>query len=346
MAGEDEGAIMSETPTALPPPGAAGTADPAGTADAPGATGTAERVAPVRLSARGSRVSERIPAPLLAVCAMFTVQLGVAYSTSLFGPLGVSGATSLRLLIAAAVLLALARPSLVGKTPRQLATVALLGIASGGMTLLFAASIQRIPMGITSTVEFLGPLGVALASSRRLSHAGWAALAGLGVVLLCLAGGGLHGSSHLNGLGLLFAVAAALCWAAYIIGTQAVGQAFAGFQGLAVSISVAALAVLPVGGPSAWHGLAHSDRPWQLLAQGAGVALLFPVATYMLEMTALRRLQRRVYGVLTSLEPGVAVLVGFLVLGQSLAPGQLLGLACVVAASLAATVTDRPTPEA
>jgi len=308
---------------------------PGTTADAP-AQPTVAPVTPAPL------LSDRIPAPLLAISAMFTVQLGVAYSTSLFGPLGVSGATSLRLVIAAVVLLALARPGLAGKTPRQLAAVALLGVASGGMTLLFAASIQRIPMGVTSTIEFLGPLGVALASSRRLSHAGWAALAGLGVVLLCLAGGGLHGSNHLNRLGLLFAAAAALCWAVYIIFTKAVGQAFEGFQGLAVSISVAALAVLPVGGASAWHGLQHSDRPWQLLAQGVGVALLFPVATYMLEMTALRRLTGRVYGVLTSLEPGVAVLMGFLVLGQKLVPVQLIGLACVVAASLAATITERP----
>ncbi|MER7670439.1 EamA family transporter [Kitasatospora sp. NPDC096128] len=283
----------------------------------------------------------RIPAPVLAVAAMFTVQLGVAWSTSLFEPLGVAGATSLRLLVAAAVLLVIARPSLAGRTPRQLATVALLGLASGGMTLLFAASIQRIPMGVTSTIEFLGPLGVALASSRRLSHAGWAALAGLGVVLLCLADDGLNGADGLDTVGLALAGAAALCWAVYIVFTRRVGQVFDGFQGLAVSISVAAVAVLPVGGASAWHGLVDSDRTLWLLAQGVGVALLFPVATYMLEMTALRRLSSRVFGVLTSLEPGVAVLIGFLVLGQSLAPVQLAGLGCVVLASIAATLGDR-----
>ena len=311
------------------------TTNATGSADGPAEGAGAAATGPADRASQGA--IERIPAPLLAITAMFTVQLGVACSVFLFGPLGVSGATSLRLVIAAAVLLGVARPSLAGRTPRQLLTVALLGIASGGMTLLFAASIQRIPMGVTSTIEFLGPLGVALGSSRRLSHALWAGLAALGVTLICLTGGGLHGSSHLNEAGVAFAAAAALCWALYIIFTRAVGEVFEGFQGLAVSITVAAVAVLPIGGPAALHGLIRSDRPWQLLAEGVGVALLFPVVTYMLEMTALRRMASRVFGVLTSLEPGVAALVGLLVLGQGLALVQLLGLGCVIVASAAAT---------
>ncbi|AUG78380.1 hypothetical protein CFP65_3590 [Kitasatospora sp. MMS16-BH015] len=282
-----------------------------------------------------------IPAPLLCVGAMFTVQLGIALSRPLFGPLGVGGATFLRITVAAAILLAVTRPRLRGRSPRQLAAAALLGLTSGGMTLLFAGAVDRLPMGTAATIEFLGPLSVALAFSRRLSHLLWALLAAGGVALLTLLGEGGHAGGGLDPVGLLCAFGAAACYAGYILFTDKVGAVFEGFEGLAVSFGVAAVALAPFGLGPAWHGLAASPHPWLLLLAVAGVALLLPVIPYALEMTAVRRLGQRVFSVLVSLEPAVSALVGLVVLGQLLGGPQLAGIACVVAASVGATLTGR-----
>ncbi|MFI5529126.1 EamA family transporter [Kitasatospora sp. NPDC051853] len=286
--------------------------------------------------------SARVPAPLLCVVAMFTVQLGIALSKPLFGQLGVGGATFLRISFAAVLLLALTRPKLRGRSARDLGATALLGAASAGMTLLFAGAVDRLPMGTAATIEFLGPLAVALAFSRRLPHLLWALLAGGGVALLTLLGegGGEHGGG-LDPVGLLCAFGAAACYAGYILLTDKVGAAFQGFQGLAVSMAVGAVLLAPVGLGGAWSGLSSAGSPWLLLLASAGVALLLPVIPYALEMTALRRMPQRVFSVLVSLEPAVSALMGLLVLGQLLGAVQLAGIACVVAASLGATLTGR-----
>ncbi|WP_063857137.1 MULTISPECIES: DMT family transporter [unclassified Kitasatospora] len=290
----------------------------------------------------GPRWFARVPAPVLCVVAMFAVQLGIALSKPLFGQLGVGGATFLRLTFAAAVLLALTRPQLRGRGARELGSTALLGLASSGMTLLFAGAVDRLPMGTAATIEFLGPLGVALALSRRLTHLLWALLAGGGVALLTLLGEGGHGSGGgLDPVGLACAFGAAACFAGYILLTDRVGATFQGFQGLAVSLSVSAVLVAPFGAVEAWHGLAATRSPVTLLLGVAGVALLLPVIPYVLEMTALRRLPQRVFSVLVSLEPAVSALIGLLVLHQLLGPAQLAGIACVVLASLGATLTGR-----
>lgn len=280
-----------------------------------------------------------IPAPLFCLAAMFTVQTGIALSTPLFPTLGVAGTTSLRLLLAAVVLLLWTRPRLRGRSPRDLLSAVLLGLASAGMTLLFADAVHRLPMGTAATIEFLGPLAVALLFSRRLGHVLWALLAGGGVVLLTLVGE--TPGAALDPQGLASAFGAAACLAGYILLTQRVGRAFAGFDGLALSLTVAALALAPFGIGHAWHGLAHSAHPWTLLLGAAGVALLFPVVPYLLEMSALRRLPERVFSVIASLEPAVSALIGLLVLGQLLGGVQLLGIACVIAASAGATLTGR-----
>ncbi len=287
-------------------------------------------------------IRDSIPAPLLCVTAMFAVQLGIALSKPLFGPLGVSGATFLRLTVAAVILLALTRPKLRGRSARDLGSAVLLGLASAGMTLLFASAVARLPMGTAATIEFLGPLSVALALARRASHLLWALLAGGGVALLTLfgsSGGGPGGA--LDPVGLAYAFGAAACYAAYILFTDKVGAAFQGFEGLAVSISIGALALAPFGLGQAWHGLARSDSPGLLLLGIAGVALLLPVIPYALEMTALRRMPQRVFSVIVSLEPAVSALVGLLVLGQLLGWAQLAGIGCVVAASVGATLVGR-----
>ncbi|MFI9271103.1 EamA family transporter [Kitasatospora sp. NPDC052896] len=273
---------------------------------------------------------------------MCTLQVGIALSKPLFGPLGVAGATFLRLGFAALLLLALTRPRLRGRSLRDLASAVLLGMASAGMTLLFAGAVDRLPMGTAATIEFLGPLSVALGLSRRLGQLAWALLAGTGVVLLTLLGEGT-GGSRLDPVGLGFAFGAAACYAGYILLTNKVGAAFEGFEGLAVSITVGALTLAPFGLGQAWHGLTASSSPASLLLGVAGVALLLPVIPYALEMTALRRMPQRVFSVLVSLEPAVSALAGLLVLGQLLGGAQLLGIACVVAASVGATLTGRRT---
>ncbi|WP_395295305.1 DMT family transporter [Kitasatospora hibisci] len=294
-----------------------------------------------RRSPKFLRRPERIPAPLLCLAAMLLVQLGIALSKPLFGPLGVSGTTFLRLGFAAVVLLAATRPTLRGRRPRDLAAAALLGVASAGMTLLFAGAIDRLPMGTAATIEFLGPLAVALVFARRASHLVWALLAAGGVALLTLLGEDGGGSS-LDPVGLAYAFGAAACYAAYILFTDKVGAAFQGFQGLAVSMTVGALALAPFGLGQAWGGLtAPGASPLVLLLSVAGVSLLVPVIPYALEMTALRRMPQRVFSVLVSLEPAVSALVGLVVLGQLLGAAQLAGIGCVVAASVGATLTGR-----
>ncbi|MER5637832.1 EamA family transporter [Kitasatospora sp. NPDC002227] len=286
------------------------------------------------------RLGTAVPAPLLCVAAMFTVQLGIALSQPLFGPLGVGGATFLRITFAAVILLALTRPRLRGRSPRELGIGVLLGLASAGMTLLFAGAVDRLPMGTAATIEFLGPLSVALAFSRRLSHLLWALLAAGGVALLTLLGEG-GGRGGLDPTGLACAFGAAACYAAYILFTGKVGAVFEGFEGLAVSFAVGAVALAPFGIGPAWHGLSTAAHPELLLLAVAGVALLLPVLPYALEMTAVRRLGQRVFSVLVSLEPAVSALVGMVVLGQLLGGVQLAGIACVVAASVGATLTGR-----
>ncbi|MFC8448466.1 DMT family transporter [Kitasatospora sp. NPDC057223] len=302
---------------------------------------------PGRRTSKLLRRPARIPAPLLCVLAMFTVQTGIALSKPLFGPLGVGGTVFLRIGFAAAVLLAVTRPRLRGRSPRDLRAAGLLGLASAGMTLLFAGAIDRLPMGTAATIEFLGPLAVALVFARRAAHLLWAALAGGGVVLLTLfagAGGG-HGSgggSSLDPVGLAYAFGAAACYGIYILFTDKVGAAFQGFQGLAVSMTVGAVVLAPFGIGQAWHGLtAPGASPALLLLAVAGVSLLLPVIPYALEMTALRRMPQRVFSVLVSLEPAVSALVGLVLLHQLLGWPQLAGIGCVVAASVGATLSGR-----
>jgi inner membrane transporter RhtA len=281
-----------------------------------------------------------IPAPVLCLVSMLVVQLGVALSRPLFGSLGVRGVTTVRLLFAGLLLVGATRPRLRGRTLRDLGVVALLGASTGAMALLYAAAIDRIPMGVAATIEFLGPLSVALALSRRLLDVAWAALAAGGVVLLALVGEGTGGGS-LDPVGLLYAFAAAACFCLYIVLTPRVGRVFEGFQGLALSIAVGAVVMVPFGIGQAVHGLTTEPSPGLLLAAGCGLALLFPVVPYALEMAALRRMPRKVFSVLVSLEPGISACVGMVVLRQMLGLTELAGIACVVVASMGATFTAR-----
>lgn len=269
---------------------------------------------------------------VLALCSMTLVQLGAALSPPLFDRAGVAGVTWLRLLAGAAILVVWARPRVRGRSRADLYGAVALGVASAVMTLCFMAAIDRVPLGVVVTIEFLGPLTIGLAGARRLRDALWVALAAGGVALLTL-GDGTGGS--LDTLGLLLAAAAGTGWGCYILLTRHVGRAWTGLEGLAVAMAVAAIVSAPVG--IAADGARLLD-PYVLVAC-VGLAVLLPVLPYSFEMAALRRLPASTFGVLMSLEPGIGALLGFLVLGQDLTALGVVAVGMVIAASAGATAS-------
>jgi inner membrane transporter RhtA len=232
----------------------------------------------------------------------------------------------LRLFFAAAVLMALWRPSL--RIDRSTGTVVLAyGVILGLMNLCFYAALARIPLGIAVTIEFLGPLAVALAGSRRWLDALWVVLAAGGVVLL------MDGGGDLNVVGVLFALAAGTFWGLYILVGAALGRRTSEGNGLALGMVVAALVAVPFGVAESGTALIE---PW-VLAAGLGVALLSSVIPYSLDLEALRKIPPSVFGILMSLEPAMAALIGLIVLQESLLWSQWIAVLCVVAASAGAT---------
>ncbi len=257
-----------------------------------------------------------------------SVQIGAALAKHIIDDVGPAAATALRLIFAAVILVLLWRPKI---TRAELPLLALFGLTLGVMNLLFYEALARAPLGVVVTVEFLGPLGVAVAGSRRPRDAGVVVLAGLGIVLLARGGDG----GTIDTVGLLFAALAGACWAAYILISTAVGQRHAGPTPLTVAMIVAALVTLPFGLGRAIHADARS------LLLGVGVGVLSSVLPYTLELEALRRLPARIFGVLMSLEPAVAALAGLVILGELLSARQWAGVGCVIVACAAVTVTQR-----
>ncbi len=272
---------------------------------------------------------------VLVLGSMSIIQLGAALSEPLFDRLGAAGTVALRLVLAALILWPIARPRLRGRTRADLGAAVALGVCSGLLTLSFFEAIDRIPLGVAVTIEFLGPLGVALAGSRHARDVLWVVLAAGGVALLTLGDGA---GEPLDGLGVLLALVAGACWAAYIVLTKRVGSQWQGFEGLAVSMGVAALITLPVGLVDAGAELVVPE----VLLIGIGLALLMPLIPYALELVALRRLPTALFGVMMSLEPAIAALLGFLVLSQGLAVSGIVAIALVVVASAGATLSARP----
>nr|WP_233158294.1 EamA family transporter [Actinokineospora bangkokensis] len=268
-----------------------------------------------------------VPPTVQVLLGIVSVQVGAALAKNLFSTAGALGVVTLRLVLAAAVLLLLWRPSVrVGK--RAWGVVAAYGTVLAAMNLLFYLALERIPLGVAVTAEFLGPMALALAGSRRWLDAVWALLAATGVFLLARGGGG-----DLDLVGLLLAVAAGVCWAGYIVLGAALGRASADGSGLALAMAVGAVAVLPIGVASAGEALV---TPWVLVV-GLGVALMSSVVPYSLELEALRKIPPRVFGVLMSLEPAVAAVAGLVVLGEALAAAQWVAVCLVVGASVGAT---------
>jgi inner membrane transporter RhtA len=272
----------------------------------------------------------------LVLGAVLSVQLGAAAATTLFDEVGAGGAVLLRVLLAAAVLVALWRPPLRGHPLPALRLAALFGISLAGMNFAFYAALERIPLGIAVTLEFVGPLGVAIVGSRRRLDLAWAALAAIGIVLLSP---GVRES--VDTLGAALALLAGGFWAAYILLSARVGRAFPGGTGLAIAMLIASLGLIPVGVAEGGGELVAPE----ILAVGLAVGLLSSAIPYSLELEALRRLPERTFGVLMSLEPAVAALVGLVALDQGLSAAEVLAIALVVIASAGALSTaGAPTP--
>ena len=265
----------------------------------------------------------------MAVASMLCVQLGLAVSVGLFDEIGPQGAAWLRLAWAGVILLVVVRPRLRDMGQRALLACILLGAVTAGLTLLFMQAVARLPLGTASALEFLGPLGVAVARSHGGRLLAWPALAAVGVVLLTEP---WHGGVDV--VGVLYALAAAACWAAYILLTQHVGDEVSGLRGLAVSLPVAAVVATLVAGPSTLPLLS-----WHVIVVGIGMAVLLPIVPFSLEMLALRRLTTSAFGTLMSLEPAIAAGIGLVVLHQVPGLWPALGVAFVVAAGVGAERT-------
>ena len=273
-----------------------------------------------------------VPATVMVIGAIVSVQLGAAIAKGMFGLAGPASTTFLRAAGASLVLLLLWRPRLRGHSRRQWTLIAAFGLSQAAVTLAFYAAIARIPIAVAVAIEFTGPLGVAVSGSRRALDALWVALAGAGVLLLT---GWASGALDPVGVGLAFLAAAS--WAGYILLSQRLGAAVPGWSGLTLSVAVGALLLAPIG--LAGAGAALLD--WRVLLGGLAVGILAAVLPYSLEMEALRRLPTRVFGVLMSLEPAAAALAAFAILGERLLARELGGIACVIAASAGATLFGR-----
>ena len=277
------------------------------------------------------RTFGRIPPTALVLVGIVSVQVGSALAKHLFSAVGPFGMVALRLFFAATVLVLSWRPSL--RMSRRAWTVVIgYGVILGSMNLCFYLALARIPLGIAVTIEFLGPLAVALAGSRRGLDVVWALLAAAGVVLL------MEGRGNLNLAGFLFALAAGTCWGLYILLGAALGRHTTGGNGLALGMAAAAIVAVPFGVAESGAALIE---PWVVFA-GLGVALLSSVVPYSVELEALRKMPPRVFGILMSLEPAMAALVGLVVLGEALHWSQWVAMLCVVAASAGATRGARP----
>lgn len=265
-------------------------------------------------------------AAAIAVAAMISVQSGAAVSTWMFPAMGPLGTAFCRLAFAACILVIWTRPSLRGRGWQDLLVVMVLGAVSAGMTLFYFQAISRIPLGVASSLEFLGPLVVSLAALRRGIDAVWPLSAVAGVLALTQPWTG-----SINFLGLCFGLMAGACLGGYVIFLQQVGDRFTGVEGLAMSMVVAALCATPFGLPQALPGLTAGN-----LEGAAAAAVLLPILPYMLEMLALRKLTAAAFSTLLSFEPAVGTLIGFLLLEQRLSLLQIFGISCVIMASLAA----------
>ncbi|MCG5215021.1 EamA family transporter [Streptosporangium soli] len=284
-----------------------------------------------RRNALARATVDAIPPSGLVLLAILSVQVGAGFAKDLFAQLPPSAVVFLRIATGTLVLGLIARPRLRGLSRSDLGVGAAFGLTLGLMNLSFYEALARLPMGIAVAIEFLGPLSVAVAASRRRLDLLWVALAATGIALLAPWGE----TSRVSWPGIGFALLAALFWAGYIVLSAATGRRFPGAGGLSFAMVVSLVLVAPVGIAA---GGAELLRP-ELLLIGLGVGLLSSVIPYSIELEALRRMPKRVFGILMSLEPAVAALVGLVVLGEILHLREWAAVGCVVIASVGATRT-------
>ena len=269
-----------------------------------------------------------LPAVLIAIVS---VQGGAALAKGLFPALGPAGTVGLRIGLSAAILLLAFRPPLARLNAAQWRAVLPYGLVLGVMNLVFYYAISRIPLGLAVTVEFIGPLGVAVFGSRRVVDVLWVVLAGAGIALITP----WSGASGVDPMGVLLALGAGGCWAAYIVLGGRLARIVPGGTAVAAGMLIAAVAVVPFAAAAGGFANLSPGR----FAAGLGVALLSSAVPYTLEMIALRAMPLRTFGILMSLEPAVAALAGLAFLVEILTPGQWLAVALVVAASVGSTLT-------
>lgn len=288
---------------------------------------------------RGIPALDPIPPVVLVITGVTSIQFGAALAATLFDRAGPAGVSLLRLAFAALILLALWRPWRRRHDPAALRLAVVFGLVLGAMNLTFYEALDRIPLGVAVTIEFLGPITVAAIFSRRRLDFVWIVLAAAGVVLLTAPWQG----GRFDTVGVLLALVAAVFWGIYIVLAQRAGRRFDGGEGLAIAMVFAALIpVIP---------FLASGRPGDLLdpallAAGAGVAVLSSVLPYSLETEALRRMPANVFGVLMSMEPALAALAGALVLGQDLPLREIVAIGLVIAASIGVTRASTVAPDA
>lgn len=269
-----------------------------------------------------------VPPVVLVLLAVVSVQFGGALAATLLPVVGVLGSVALRLTLAAVVLWVFVRPRVRGRSRQDWLVVALFATALTSMNIAFYGSLTRLPIGVAVTIEFLGPLTLAAATSRRGRDLAAVAAALVGVFLISEALTTPWAELDLTGIAL--AALAGACWAAYIVLSRRTGARFAGLDGIAICLALGAVVTLPMGLLTAGAALWQPDA----LLRGLGIALLSSAIPYSLELLALRHLTSGTFGVLLSLEPAAAALAGLVVLGQVLLPLQLVGMTLVVVASI------------
>jgi|SRR5438067_553618 len=277
-----------------------------------------------------------LPAPMLLLGSILSIQLGNALATTLFRRAGVVDVVLMRAGFAALVLWLVAHPRLTRYSSRHWRYAALLGVVTVAMNLAFYSATARIPLGVAMAVDFLGPVTVAVAGSRRPRELIWPVLAYGGVLLLTP----LSGLSSLDPLGLIFALCAAVGWASYVVLTARTSEMFDGTAGLTLATTFGTLALIPLA-------LTRGRMPvdGQLIAAGFVVAMLSTALPFALEFVVLRRMAKRMFGVLLSAEPAVAALIGLIVLKQTLATHEWIAILLVSVAAIGVTVTPRPAGE-
>jgi inner membrane transporter RhtA len=284
------------------------------------------------IAARLSDGSRSVPPTALVMLSIVSVQIGAAIAKTLFDSLGPGGTVFVRIAFASVVLLALVRPKLGGHDRNAYLVAGLFGLALASMNFSIYLAIDRIPLGVAVTLEFVGPLGVAVAGSRRILDMLWVVLAAAGILLLAPLGA--FGGMDLDPVGVAFALLAGGLWASYILLSARTGSAFPGGTGLVIALCVGTVVLAPFG--IAGAGSALLDP--KLLLAGFGVAMLSSAIPFSLELEALRKIPARIFGVLMSLEPAVAALAGLVVLGERLGIRAVVAIVFVTVAAAGASL--------